>query len=347
MATFTNISGAKLVVNNEFGLPVSFEISETKNNVSNYLERFTSTFQSGEDIMLLRVGNLDPEIGGDGVPTAVIEEENMAVRPSQSNDATQGVAWGAVGGVRSADIPRGYVDTEGTLNNTATRLQRVGLDTELDIAARQIVTRELGVKNILSIAVKDSETFTGAALDQGGGADRAFTLGTAGAALDPPIQLSGRVATAADAANALYGSLLTEGQYYTAFGSLVFDDAGGGTTLVNVGFAISALTATLTDATCGGHVTSLTATMVASTGIITWVRTGGASADEIAMVCNYTQAQGTGAIVDGNYDSTDNIRGWYEVPEASVGTNVGGVLMITDAGIYDLLESAVNFTVWS
>jgi hypothetical protein len=163
--SYKNVTGAKLIVTNELGLMISFAAGETKSSadfsgVTNYLERFTSAYLTAPDILLQRVGNLD----GDGIVSQpVIEEENMAVRPSLPNRGTEGVQWGPVGGDRRTGtvwtekvVAAGYADDTGTgipgLANNATRLRRVGFVPEFDKIARQIDTRYVGVKFLGDLA---------------------------------------------------------------------------------------------------------------------------------------------------------------------------------------------------
>lgn len=340
MATFRNATQAKVIVNDEFGLPVSFEPGETKGGVSNYLERYTSAYQSGEDILLVRVGSLDTTVlDGTDLPSPVIEEENMAVRPAAPNSATQGLNT-QIGGVRTSDIPAGFIDT----TNTSTRLRRVGFNTELDLEARQIDTRYLSIKPIALLAQPDNQTFALAALDQGGGSNtRAFTI------TNNPVEVNGRRATATDAAHSVYGSLLTEGQYYTAFGTVSFDDAGGGGALESiVGFVISGTTVTLTDATLGGNLTSLAGAFVASTGVLTWTRTGGASGDEIGMTIYFstavTSASEANAVFGPSGSNPGEVRGTYEVGS---GSGTPGLLTFTENGIFEVKAGGNAFVAYS
>jgi hypothetical protein len=148
MASFTNVSGGLLVVGDEFGITSSFSKDETKTGLSNYFERYTSTYVTGENILLTRVGDLDAP---GTVPVAGIEEENIAVRPSASNRSTQGVVGNAPGGIKDADpsavVATSFVD----LANNAPRLQRVVFNTENDLARRQIDTELIGVRSTLEL----------------------------------------------------------------------------------------------------------------------------------------------------------------------------------------------------
>lgn len=340
MAKFTNISGAKLVLNNEFGLPVCFEIGETKAGLSNYLERYTSTYQTGENILLQRVGALDAGVMDGGVPVAAIEEENLAVRPSQPNSATQGVNWTQVGGVRTQAIPSGYVDAD----NSATRLRRVVFNSETDAIARQIDTRYLDVQPAIVISKADSQTFVAAALDQGGGTERAFTL------TDIPAEYNGRRASAADVANEVYGSLLTEGTYYTAFGIAVLTDPASGDTC-RIGFRILANTVTTTSqaaASWSGGVQrfTVTAAFVNTTGVLTWTRVGGDAADTISSVVLYNIGITTAAQSDAAWNVGDNKRGWYFVTTDNA-TNAG-LLFLNEHGTLHIVNGGnPTFVAWS
>ncbi len=341
MATFKNTSGAKLIVNDEFGLPVSFEPGETKANVSNYLERYTSTFQSGLDILLKRIGTLDLNVNEGGVPVAVIEEENMAVRPSQPNQATQGVFWGEPGKSNTA-IPAGYGNPliSSSDTNSSTRLQRIGFNTQDDIQRRQIDTRFLDVKPDIDIAV--SQRFTdGAAVSIAGGTaavdfDTASTI----------IKINGRRATAADCANEVYGSLLTEGTYYTAFGSIVcHDDSESATETIGfrlIGINDEAFTA-FTDVAW-----TAPALAVTDADTITMTITGGAASDTVLMTANFAQHIATSAAANLYYDSDDELRGWYAVSAHATTGAAAGVLLMTDNGVLQILHGdQVDFTAWT
>ena len=150
-----------------------------------------------------------------------------------------------------------------------------------------------------------------------------------------PAEYNGRRATAADVANATYGSLLTEGQYYTAFGTLTVHDANVDTDST-VGFKISGTTVTLADATFGGAVTSVAGAFVCSTGVLTLTRTGGQATDTIAATVNYAKAVSTATLANTYYDAGDNIRGWYEV---SANTASAGILLCTDYGVFQFLAA--------
>lgn len=340
MTTYRNSTQAKIIVNDEFGLPVSFEPGETKSGLSNYLENFTSTYKTGEDILLTRIGSLDSTVlDGSDIPSPVIEEENMAVRPASPNRATQGLN-AQIGGVRTSNLVAGYSD----LANNSTRLRRIGFNTELDTEARQIDTRYLSVKPAALLAQNGTQTFALAALDQGGSTNtRAFTV-TAN-----PVEVNARRATATDAAHSVYGSLLTEGQYYTAFGTISFDDAGGGGALESiVGFVISGTTVTLTDATLDGNLTSLVGAFVASTGVLTWTRTGGAATDEIGMTIYFATAVTTSAEANAVFGPSgtnpSEVRGTYEVGS---GSGNPGVLIFLENGILQIKAAGNAFTAYT
>jgi len=342
MATYTNISGAKLVVNDEFGLPVSFEPGETKRNLSNYLERYTSAVQTGIDILLQRVGGLDQDVlDGVDVPTAVIEEENMAVRPSQPNRATDGVRWGEPGKNPSAAVA-GYPGvaadgTPGTANN-ATRLRRVAFNTEQDAERRQIDTRYLSIKPNLDLAVADEHE------------DAAVSIaaGTADIDLDTAatvIKINGRRATYADTQNPVYGSLLTEGTYYTAFGTISCLDNGSGTDLIGfrlIGINDEAFTAFTNVAWTSPSLT------VTDADTIQMAATGCAAGDTVTATVLFAQDIYNGATADAAYDSTDEIRGWFEVSANATTGVAAGMLVCTENGILHLLDAAaIAYTAWS
>jgi len=341
MATFTNRSGAKLVVNDEFGLPVCFEPGETKSSVSNYLERYTSTYQTGEDILLTRVGALDPDVNDGGVPSAVIEEENMAVRPSQPNQATSGVYWGVPGKSNTA-IPAGYGNPLVPANdtNSAVRLRRIGFDTEADTRRRQIDTRYLDVKDNIEIAVRQAFT-DGAAVDISGG-----SAATDFDDVSTVIRMNGIRATAADCANPVYGSLLTEGTYYTAFGSIVcYDDSETATD--TIGFTLTGTNVeTFTSFT--DVLWTAPALVLTDGDTITMSITGGAANDTVLMTANFAQDISTSARADAFYDSTDEIRGWYQTVLNSTTSTAAGVMLFTDAGVLQMLHGdQVDFTAWT
>lgn len=148
MASFTNITGASAVITDEFGYSTLFAKDETKTGLSNYFERYTSTYVTGENVLLRRVGDLDAP---GTVPVAAIEEENIAVRPSASNRATQGVVGTSPGGIKNAVsstiLPTSFIDVV----NNAPRLQRVAFNPENDTAGRQIDTEFIGVRSTLEL----------------------------------------------------------------------------------------------------------------------------------------------------------------------------------------------------
>jgi len=332
MATYKNVTGALLVVTDEFNIRRTFDAGATISGLSTYLDRYTDAVVSGDDILLKRVGNKDNTYSY--LPAPVIEEENMAVRPSAPNELTQGLVWGTPGGVRTADLTMGFTDPT---SNTATRLRRIGFNTELDTRGRQVDTRYLDVKPAAILAVNGSKVFTGATLDQGGGAVRALTLTTV------PAEYNGRRATAADVANSIYGSLVVLDEYYTAFGTLTYHDDSAAVS-TTTGFVISGTTVTLVDNTFGGACTSLTATFVCATGVITFTRTGGQGADTIAATVYYAKACTTAATTNALYDKADEIRGWYEV---SASTSLAGILLLTDYGVYQFLAAGNAIEAWS
>ncbi len=343
MAIYTNTSGAKIVVTDEFGLPVSFEPSETKRGLSNYLERYTSAVQTGIDILLLRVGGLDQNVlDGSDIPSAVIEEENMLVRPSAPNRATQGVRLGEPGKDPVA-LVAGYADVaaDGTpgVANDATRLRRVGMNTELDAIARQIDTRYVGVKSSIELSV--DETFTdGAAVSIAGG-----TAATDIDTITTIVRVNGRRATFADTQNSVYGSLLTEGAYYTSFGSITCLDNGSGTDIIGfrlIGIDDEAFT-TFT------NVAWTSPTLVLTDGnTITMTITGGAGGDTILMTANFVQDLYDGVTTNVHYDNTDNLRGWYSVGAHATTGVAAGMLLLTEDGILQIIDgAAIDFTAWS
>ena len=324
MASFTNLTNARVIVSDEFGIQIGFEPGETLTGQSNYLARFTSSFLTNpEDIVLQLNGNLDTEAVQ---KSAVVEEENMAVRPSQGNRPTQGVNWTQVGGVRSADIPLGHAD----MANNALRLRKMGFQPEFDDAGRQIDTRHCGLKSVKDLGVLTSEDHAANALDEGGGADAVTTL-TVG-----PAEYNGRRATAADVANGTYGSLLNEGQYYTAFGTFTYHDDSEASDFLG-GFAISGTTVTVTDATAGTALTALTAAFVCSTGVLTWTRSGGEAVDTIASTTLYAAGISTATIANTNYDAVDAIRGDYWIDVLTVGSGENGLLRFSDDGILSII----------
>jgi len=332
MATYKNVTGALLVVTDEFNLRKTFDIGATVSGLSTYLDRYTDAVVSGDDILLKRVGDKDNTYSY--LPAPVIEEENMAVRPSAPNELTQGVIWGTPGGVRTADLVAGYSDPT---SNTATRLRRIGFNTEQDTRGRQVDTRFLDIKPAAILAVNGSQVFTASALSAGTGGDRVCTLTTV------PAEYNGRRATATDVANAIYGSLVELDEYYTAFGILTYHDNSANVS-TTTGFAITGTTVTLVDATFGGACTSVVGAFVCATGVLTLTRTGGQATDTIAATVYYAKACTTAATVNVLYDSTDKIRGWYEV---SALTSNAGVLLLTDYGIYQYLAAGNTITAWS
>lgn len=338
MATYRNITGAKLVVQNEFHLPVTFEPGETKSGLSNYLERYTSTYITDpEDLMLARVGALD----GEGeVPVAVIEEENMAVRPSKPNVDTLGVNWGKVGGVRSSAIPAGYVDPT---NAASTRLRRIGFDTEDDTVARQIDTRYLDVKENILLAANASHVDAAVDISAGSGdvdLDTATTV----------VKRNGRRVTAADVANGVYGSLLTEGEYVTAFGTAALHDDAGTAADQTIGFVVRGAGGAgnweVTDTTVGGL--TVTNIELADADTLTWTITGTAASDTLTATVFFAQDVYNATTANTQYDADDGLRGWYNVTADATTGVVAGVLLLTDDGILHMLDAAaIDFVAWS
>jgi hypothetical protein len=350
MASFRNVSSGKLVLTDEFGLIVSFEPGETKGDLSNYLERFTSAYiTSAEDILLARVGSLDPP---GTVPVAGLEEENVAVRPSASNQATLGVfgnTQGRPGGFKADNILTDGSDLVPTTfgsdeDNTAPRLARVVFDTEGDMQRRQIDTRYLGVRGAAEIASRDDEVLAGGTLSTGGGSDTF----TAAPLSTVPVDLNGVEATAEDSNDSVFGGLIEEGSFYTAFGKFIFTDASAATSY-NVGFSVSGdNTVTIDDdePVAAGAVTALTGTFDNTTGVLAITRVGGTAADSVATILViYGKAVIDGATANSFYDADDDIRGFFEVSEL---VSDAAVLILTENGIFEFLDgSAVVFTAWS
>jgi len=342
MASFKNLTGAKLIVTDEFGLPVTIEAGATKSGLSNYFERYTSKYQTGENVLLQRIGDLDPNVILNAAPSAIIEEENMAVRPSQGWKPTLGLRWGDPG-KNPSNIVAGYgdVDNNGVqeVPNDALRLRRIGFDTSLDTIARQVDTRYLGMMKASIIASPDVESFAPGALNGGGGADRQFTL------TEKYPEYNGKIATEADVANPIFGKLLTLNKGYTAWGTFVYHDDSENKDFIG-GFVVSGLTVSVTDDTCGGALTELTGTFVGnSTGTLTWTRSGGQAADTISTIIYYNRGVVNGTTANAYYDTGDNIRRFYEI---NANTGTAGILILTETGILEILHStAISFTAWS
>lgn len=362
MAVFTNVTGSKLIVTDELGLPITFEAGEQKAGLSNYLNQYTSTYKSGEDILLRLDSDLDnaDDLFGADLPSAVIEEENMAVRPAAPNSATQGVR-STPGGVRGATtteqvVAAGFSDTA----NSSTRLKRIGLNTEQDTEKRQVDTRYLGVKPAKAIAVNDTESFASADFSAN---PRNFTMTAPNTSGGPPIESNGRKATADDAANSIYGSLLTEGNYYTAWGFGVATDDGSGDTLT-FGFSIRhngtsevvTTTSQLAAAWDGGvQRFTFSGAFVPSTGVLGWTAAGGfAAADEISTTIYYAAAiddatvanavYGPSSTVFGVAGTAPEVRGTYEV---NARTSTAGILTFTEEGIFELKAGGNAFVAFS
>lgn len=331
MAKFKNITGGRLIVMNELGLPVGFEPDEELSGLSNYLEIFTDTYRTGEDVVLRRIGDLDVNEEGQVVPVAGIEEENLVVRPSAPNDASVF-----------------YPDGDDT--NEAPRLARVVFDTEDDTPRRQIDTRFLDVKPALTRLQNETLTDGGSAentdLDISGGT-------TSGVINNPPVAYAGRRATASDVANSIYGSLLTEGKYYKGFGTcLVYDADIGGDTNYTIGFVIAGDGTVTQTANPAGVSVTVTLSYDVSHQEIDIVAVGAGANDYCTITFYYAQTLSTGALVNDEYDSDDEIRGWYAAENADMINGILGypvtTLLLTDQGIHEYPDGGtIEFTAWT
>lgn len=335
MATFINISGAQLYLNDEFGLPVCFAIGESKTGLSNYMSRYTSAVATGENVVLRLVGALDPDTMHGTIPVAAIEEENVAVRPSDPDAASQGVYWGVPGKSNTA-IVAGYSDAA----NTSTRLQRVVFNTANDLPRRQIDTRYLDVKPASTLAPTATHVDAAEPID-GNTAD--ILLDTVSSVIEP----NGRRATAADCANLIYGSLLTEGQYYTAFGSILCHDASKEDE--TIGFALRGVsTATFTPFTSTIEWDTLAlAIKGGGTGnTLTMTIAHGAGGDTVAATVYFAQAVSTATRA--NALGLDANRGWYSMTANATTQAVAGVLLLTEDGALQIITGASpTFVAWS
>ena len=75
MSSFTNITGADLVVTDEIGLPVKFTAGETKSGLSNYFKNYTAAIMGTSNALLslsLDDGLATPPPGNDGQNVAVL-----------------------------------------------------------------------------------------------------------------------------------------------------------------------------------------------------------------------------------------------------------------------------------
>lgn len=149
MATFTNVTNGFLIITDQFGVSHSFQAGETKSGLSNYFERFTSAYLSGEKILLRRTGNLDdPGL----IPVAGIEEENLAIQPGAPNPETSGIYGnidstpGGFKGTAASDIvATTFADSDAI--NTSDRRRKVVFNPVNDDRGREIDTRYLGIRS--------------------------------------------------------------------------------------------------------------------------------------------------------------------------------------------------------
>ena len=138
---------------------------------------------------------------------------------------------------------------------------------------------------------------------------------------------------------------MTEGTYYTAFGSVTCLDNGTGTEVL--GFRLIGINdeAFTTPATIAWTNLALTVT---DGDTIQMSITGGAGGDTVAATVLFAQDVNTSARADALYDSTDELRGWYAVEANATTGAAAGVLLMTDSGILQILHGdQVDFTAWS
>jgi hypothetical protein len=341
MATFRNITDKFVIVNDELGNTVGFDPGEIRENLSNYFERYTSAFQEhSEDVLLRRTGELNPP---GTVPCEGLEGDNIAVRPSDSDQATLGVRGDRPGGFkgtasqytqagREEEIPQVFLDPE---DNTSLRRQKVVFDVRKERtsspARRQIDSRKMGLitsleaSGILDLLIKN-QVFPLAKLNQGGGTnERSFQ----------PLRFSGSStfgnvrAREEDVNHPVYGSLLTIGATYAAFGFLtIFDDSTATTELIGFridlsdtsflvltkqpdAFALTTFVDHTTFIDLGPGPGPLFLEIHLLTSTVTFTRTGGDADDKIAMEI-ITWIAPSGALFLDFFYEPDEIRGWID-----------------------------------